>query len=139
MKPEPGTDLPPYRIEHVDPETMKAWAPLLRDPNPIHLDRAAVRAAGLGDRRINQGPINLAYVVTLLHRAFPGAFIEDIRNRFTDNAYEGEALEARATVTGVEDTDGRTRVTLEFTLNSDERAVVISGTAALILPEGEAT
>lgn len=135
MKPEIGAELAPYRIESVDPDTMKAWAPILRDPNPIHLDRDAVRAAGLGDRRINQGPINLAYIVTMLHRAFPGAFIEDIRNRFTDNAYEGESLEARATVTGVDDAGGRTRITLDFTLNSDERAAVISGSAALLLPE----
>jgi acyl dehydratase len=138
MKLEPGTELAPYRIESVNPETMEVWAPILHDPNPIHLDRAAVRAAGLGDRRINQGPINLAYVITMFHRDFPGALVEDMRNRFTDNAYEGEALEARATITDIDKSEDMIRVMLSFSLHSDERDVVISGSATLILAEGMA-
>ena len=53
-------------LESVSPEKMKIFAALARDPNPIHWDRAAVAERGLGDRLINQGPINLGYVVNML-------------------------------------------------------------------------
>ncbi|MHB8736479.1 MAG: MaoC/PaaZ C-terminal domain-containing protein, partial [Terriglobales bacterium] len=50
---EPGAELGPLTIERIDPEKMKIFAVVLDDPNPIHLDPAAVRAAGLGDRVIS--------------------------------------------------------------------------------------
>jgi acyl dehydratase len=127
--PEPGFELPPFVVEAVDPAAMAAWAPILRDPNPIHLDRAAVQAAGLGDRRINQGPINLGYVMTMLGRAFPGARIADLRNRFSDNVFEGERVETTGRVTAVE---GGT-VTCDFAVET-ARGAALTGTAVLELP-----
>lgn len=62
----PGDLLQTWTVEAVDPEKMKIMAALLRDPNPIHLDPAAVRALGLGDRVVNQGPVNFGYVQNML-------------------------------------------------------------------------
>lgn len=129
-RPEVGAELPPWVVEAVSPETMALWAPILGDPNPIHLDRAAVRAAGLGDRRINQGPINLGYVLKMLANAFPAARIAHVQNRFADNVYEGERVEARGRVTAV---DGLT-VTCDFALTT-ERGTAISGSARLVLDD----
>ena len=50
---------------------MKTFAVALADPNPIHLDPEAVKAAGLGDRVINQGPAGLGYLLNMLHEAVP--------------------------------------------------------------------
>lgn len=127
--------MPERRIDVVSPDTMQAWAPILADPNPIHLDRAAVRASGLGDRRINQGPINVAYVMDMLHAALPGSVIESFSNRFVDNVYEGEALVANATVTSVEQRDGVARIACDFVLTSLERGPVITGKATVAIAE----
>jgi acyl dehydratase len=131
---EPGAALPAYRIESVDPEAMKVWAVILRDPNPIHLDPAAVRAAGLGDRVINQGPMNVAFVMNMLAKAFPGSRLESFETRFVDNVYGGEAIEAGGTIAAVEASGPSRRITCDVWLKADERDVVISGRAVLDVP-----
>ena len=80
-----GTELEPFVVDVVSAEKMKLMAALLHDPNPIHLDAEAVRGLGMGDRVVNQGPANQAYLVNMLlalrrrprrrpprHRALPG-------------------------------------------------------------------
>lgn len=57
-RPNVGDLLPQWSVESVPIEKMKLLAAVLRDPNPIHWDRAAVEAQGYGSRLINQGPIN---------------------------------------------------------------------------------
>src|SRR3546814_8039781 len=73
---------------------MKEWAVFLHDPNPIHLDVEVVKAKGLGDKVINQGPANVAYVMNMLAAAFPGSRIEKMDSRFVDNVYAGDRLTA---------------------------------------------
>ena len=65
----PGTEVPPFVVESVPAEAMKTVAALLHDPNPIHFDLDAVQALGMGDRQVNQGPTNMAYVVNALTAA----------------------------------------------------------------------
>ena len=72
MSVAPGQILKPLRIASISAADMQEWAQVLRDPNPIHLDPRAVAARGLGDRVINQGPANLAYIIAMLQAAFPG-------------------------------------------------------------------
>jgi acyl dehydratase len=116
-------------IESVSAEAMKEWAVFLADPNPIHLDVEVVKAKGLGDRVINQGLVNVAYVMNMLMAAFPRAIIESMDSRFVDNVYAGDRVTAGGTVTLVEDG----RVTCETWLRADGRDLVISGTATLKL------
>ena len=87
MTPVAGDLLKPFRIANVSPETMKSWAKVLRDPNPIHLDPKAVMAMGLGDRVISQGPVNLAYVISMLYGAFPGSRLELLDVRYVANVF----------------------------------------------------
>ncbi|WP_433801851.1 MaoC family dehydratase [Actinomycetospora sp. CA-084318] len=56
-------------------EEMKLLALLLRDPNPIHLDPDAAAARGFGRACVNQGPANLAYVLTHVVRSRPGRLV----------------------------------------------------------------
>ncbi len=128
-----GDTLPPFVIASVSPDAMRDWSMFLADPNPIHLDVDVVRAKGLGDKRINQGPINVAYMMNMLMAAFPGCRIEAMDSRFLDNVYEGDHLTASGTVTAV---DGA-RVSCEFTLDVAGRGTVNSGTATLIVPSKE--
>lgn len=99
------TILPEFSIPAVDPEAMKVWAAALRDPNPIHLDRETVAARGLGDRRINQGPANVAYVMNMLMAAFPDHRIASLDVRYVGNVLEGDAVTAGGVVTDRVDDD----------------------------------
>ena len=101
---------------------MREWAEVLRDPNPIHLDPKAVAAKGLGDRVINQGPANLAYIITALQAAYPGARLLSLDVRYLDNVFAGDVVEAGFKVVAIE---GRC-VNCEVWLNA-----AIQGTAVL--------
>ncbi|CCW17365.1 MaoC-like dehydratase [Sphingobium indicum BiD32] len=125
-----GQTLPSFVIDKINPEAMKQWAIFLADPNPIHLDVAAVRAKGLGDRVINQGPINVAYMMNALLQAFPGARIESMTSRFLDNVYGGEKIIASARIDAV----GEGRISCSVTLESVDRGAVCSANA-VILPK----
>jgi acyl dehydratase len=108
------------------PDAMKAWAKVLRDPNPIHLDPAIVRAKGLGDRVINQGPANAAYVLNALITHFAAARIERVSVRFLDNVFGGETATPSGVVTAVE---GK-RIFCDIFLDVGDRRV-LSGSAVL--------
>ena len=123
-----GDALPEFTIPSVEPAAMKLWAVFLADPNPIHLDADVVKAKGLGDRVINQGPANVAYLINMLMAAFPGGRIEAMDTRFLDNVYAGDAVTARGTVTAVEGTS----VSCECTLDVEGRGPVNSGTATIL-------
>ena len=98
MSIEIGHKLSPFTIK-VSPEAMKEWAVFLHDPNPIHLDVDVVKAKGLGDRVINQGPANVAYLFNMLMENFPNGSIESMDSRFVDNVYGDELAETRGEVT----------------------------------------
>jgi len=128
-----GDALKPFRIAAVSPEGMKAWAKFLRDPNPIHLDPAMVKAKGLGDRVINQGPANLAYLINMLQAAIPDGFIESLEVRYVDNVFGGEAVEAGGTVKDVATHDSKRRIGCEVWLRAEARGPVLTGSAIVAI------
>ncbi len=132
MRPEVGDILKPWRIAGVQAADMHHWAQVLRDPNPIHLDPQAVKARGLGDRVINQGPANLAYVITMLQSSLPGARLCSLDARYVDNVFAGDCVEAGAKVTAV-DAGDPLRITCEFWLNVESRGPALQGSAVLQL------
>ena len=73
---------------------MHIIAKVLRDPNPIHLDPAAAMAAGLGERVVNQGPANMAYVVDTLLAALPGYQVTDLECSFLNSVRAGDTVDA---------------------------------------------
>ncbi|CAH1652849.1 MAG: hypothetical protein KF735_14785 [Chelatococcus sp.] len=128
-----GAAIPPFVIE-VSPAAMQSWAIFLKDPNPIHLDAEIVRAKGLGDRVINQGPANVAYIINALAAAFPGCTVKSLAMRFLDNVYGGEIVEAGGTVTAVA-IEGDLRITTcDMWLKAADRGAVISGPAVVTQP-----
>ena len=124
-----GDAIPPFVIESVSPDGMKDWAVFLADPNPIHLDVEVVKAKGLGDRVINQGPANVAYMMNMLTAAFPGGRIEAMDSRFLDNVYAGDKVVASGRITAVEGD----RIDCELSLDVAGRGTVNSGTATVRL------
>nr|WP_298726602.1 MaoC family dehydratase [uncultured Steroidobacter sp.] len=128
-----GDPLPGLRIESVSPEKMRQLAAVLRDPNPIHLDPAAVARLGLGDRVINQGPANLAYIINMLRAAFPASSLLQLDARFLANVFGGDAVEAGGRITFVTTETEGTRVGCETWLNVDGRGPAVTANAVLLL------
>jgi len=91
-----------------DPAAMKTMAALLRDPNMIHLDPAASEALGFGPRVVNQGPISVGWVHTMLVRAAGGPQNDPpTRIPFHDTVFGGERVTAGREVTAISTRRGR--------------------------------
>ncbi len=127
----PGLELEPLIVESVDTEKMKTMAAILHDPNPIHYDVDVVRSLGMGDAPVNQGPINMAFVMEMVSRFAGGPqALRTIRLRFLGNVFGGERVECTGAVTAV-DGDART-AEVEVSATSNGRPV-LSGSATVSL------
>jgi acyl dehydratase len=129
-----GTELGPRTVESVSAEHMKTLAVVLADPNPIHLDPEAVKALGMGDRVINQGPANFGYILDLLREAAPGAVIADLSVRLMSNVFAGDRIVAGGNVQSSETRDGQLRLSCTVWLDVDGAARALDGTATLVFP-----
>jgi acyl dehydratase len=131
MSVTPGTELPAWRVDRVDPEKMKLFAAIARDPNTIHWDRAEVARRGLGERVINQGPTNLGYVINMLHAwAGPGC-VRELTIRFTANVFDGDAVTSGGVVQSVDEAAGERRATCEVWLDRADGTRTVTGTAVV--------
>lgn len=127
-----GDELEPLVVESVSAEAMKTVAALLHDPNPIHFDAAAVRALGMGERPVNQGPNNMGYLVAMLSRAAGGRErIRRLQLRFLGNVFAGDRVVARGRVVSVEDRDGERLAEVEVWLERADDDRVLAGTATI--------
>lgn len=134
MSIEVGQVLPSRIIDHVDPEKMKLLSALMRDPNPIHFDRTAVVDLGMGDKTVNQGPSNMAYVLSMLG-AWAGGVdrITHYRFRFLGNVFEGDRLEATGKVTKVNDTPSAFEVECTLALTVIGAGEVLAGVGTVLI------
>ncbi|MGA9277074.1 MaoC family dehydratase [Ilumatobacter sp.] len=128
---EVGTEIPPWTMEFVDPQRMKTMAAILRDPYEVHWDHEAIRPLGF-DRVINQGPLNLSYAANMLMAWQGASSIRRLTVRFTQPVFEGDALVARGTVSGIDHVDGERRATCDIRLDRGDEAVMV-GTAVVAL------
>jgi acyl dehydratase len=131
---EHGAEIPPLLFD-VAIEPMKTVAALLNDSNPIHWDVESVRRLGMGDRPVNQGPNNLAYVANALVNwagGDPGA-VRRLQVRFLGNVFAGERVTARGIVTGVRQEDGVTLADLDVWLERAADDRVLDGTATVVV------
>ena len=131
----PGEELTPLVIESVSTGAMKTVAALLHDPNPIHFDIESVRSLGMGDQPVNQGPNNMAYVVSMLSRYAGGPErVRRLRVRFLGNVFGGDRLVARGRVTSVGEELGEQVAELDVWLERAEDDRVLEGTATVLVP-----
>ena len=120
--------IPPLTVEHVDAARMKTMAALLRDPYPIHWDVAAVRAAGHGDRPVNQGPLNLAYIANMLMAWAGDGSIRRLTVAFHGRVFAGDAVTASGEVDEIVEVAGERRARCSVRLMRGD-SVLIAGTA----------
>ncbi|MFD1210815.1 MaoC family dehydratase [Arthrobacter sp. GCM10027362] len=133
---EVGMEVPPLEVV-VSAEKMKTTAALLADPNPIHFDVRAVRALGLGDRPVNQGPLNMGYVMNML-AAFTGSHdrLRRLRVRFLANVLAGDRVRAGGVVTGLclSPDHGEYLAECDVDLSTVDGRPVLQGTATVAVP-----
>ena len=133
-EPSPGDALTCHRVTTVTADSMRTMSVLLDDPNPIHLDVAAVRELGLGDRLINQGPANVAYMMDMIRENFPTGRLRHFRTRLLSNVFQGDTVTAGGSVESTEDhPDGR-QITCQVWLDVEEGGRAVEGTAIVVLP-----
>lgn len=123
---EDGEPIPDFVVESVDAQRMKTMAAILRDPYQVHWDREATTAMGLGGRVINQGPLNLSYIVNALHDHAGEGCIRRLTVAFHRPVFDGDHMVASGRVVG----DGRVEVWLERQ-RAGTTEVVVSGTALI--------
>lgn len=116
----------------VDPGRMRLMAALLRDPNPIHFDPVSVRALGLGDRTVNQGPTNMAYVMNGIQAWLAGrGRLQSFTVRFEANVFADDVV--TVDVAHVPTRRGSASAELDVRLSTPDR-VAISGRAVVVFP-----
>jgi acyl dehydratase len=131
-----GTRLPEWTVDCVSSEKMKTMAALLADPNRIHLDVQAVKAVGMGDRVINQGPTNLAYVMNMLIVWCRDVTrIRDLMARFQGNVMAEDKVTAGGEITSLNQTTSGVEADCEVWLDVEGGSRAMSGTARVLLPE----
>jgi 3-hydroxybutyryl-CoA dehydratase len=128
------TDLPPWKLDQVDPARMKTLALLLADPNPIHLDPVAAKRLAGTDQAVNQGPSTMALGVNMLLAAFPGARLASYGVRLLGLVLAQDSVEGGGTVVDREILDGQERVRCQLHLDVPGRGRVLEGEAVLVLP-----
>lgn len=134
-----GQALPSRVIDGVDSEKMKLLSALMRDPNPIHFDRNAIADLGMGDKTVNQGPSNMAYVLSMLGQWAGGSGrITHYRFRFLGNVFEGDRLEASGIVTALTEHDQGLEVDCSLSLTVLGGAEVLTGSGTVLLPKERA-
>ena len=131
------TELPPWKLDEVDPARMKTLALLLADPNPIHFDRAAARRLAGTDQVVNQGPSTMALGVNMLLAAFPGARLVSYRVRLLGLVLAGDGVEGGGTVIDHDILDRQERVRCQLRLDVPGRGRVLEGEAVLMLPTAD--
>lgn len=126
----PGDEIPAWTMPSVDPARMRTMAAILRDPYPVHWDRDANAALGLPGRVINQGPLNLGYVVNMLLDWAGPSCVRRLTVSFGRPVLDGDCVTARGRVTEVTIVDGERRAICDVWLERDGEHVV-TGTAAV--------
>ena len=124
----------------IDTAAMREWCEILGDDNPIHLDPATAEALGFGPRTVNPGPANLAYLLTALEDAAPGATPASLEAAFLGNVMSGDTAVATVEVEGetarldlrvAEENNGPGRTVLiaevELRMRDDDRSAADAG------------
>jgi acyl dehydratase len=121
-----GDLLPEFAVPSVDPARMKTMAAVLRDPYRVHWDREATREMGLEGRVINQGPLNLSYIVNMLHSFSGPTSVRRLTVSFGRPVFDADSVVAGGEISAI---DGD-RVTCAVWLKRGDE-IVVSGTAVI--------
>ena len=135
MSVEVGTQIRAYEVD-VDAQRMKLMAALLADPNPIHFDPRVLAGLGMDERPVNQGPLNMGYLQTMLARWAGGRErLLTFQVRFQGNVLAGDRVRAEGTVTGLRASERGRIATCDLRLEVLGGTTALTGTAEVLIDE----
>jgi acyl dehydratase len=121
--------IPTWDMPSVEAGRMRTMAAILRDPYPVHWDRSSNQRLGLGNRVINQGPLNLSYIANMLMEWAGPEAVRRLTVSFGRPVLDEDHVIARGRVR--ETVDGIARCDVWLT-RGDE--TVVTGTAEVRSP-----
>ncbi len=128
-----GDEIPGWDMASVQAARMRTMAAILRDPYPVHWDRQSNERIGFGGRVINQGPLNLGYIVNMLHAWTGPTSVRRLTVKFGAPVLDEDRVTAKGRVTSIDEVNGERRATCEVWLERDGQAIV-TGSAVVGLP-----
>ncbi|KAF0118293.1 MAG: MaoC domain-containing protein dehydratase [bacterium] len=131
---EIGSEVPPLVVGPVDRNKIIQMAILLKDPNPIHLDRVYAKERGLPDV-IQQGPFNMASLYRVLTEWLHSpSDIKKIHMRLANNVFPGDRLTNRGLVKQKYVKDEQNYIVCEIWQENHNGVKTITGEATAVLP-----
>lgn len=121
-----GTALPPLELAPITRATLALFAGASGDPNAIHIDLDAARAAGFDDV-FAQGMLSMAYLGRLLTRWVPQERILSYSVRFAAIT----PVHAQPTCTGVVTAVDDGVASVDLTVTLADGTVTLTGQAAM--------
>ena len=118
----------------VNQESMNTWAEILDDPNPIHLDINSARLLGLGEGTINQGQANIAYIMNMIEKNFPGSQIIKMNNKMTNAILEGNLVTVSGQILKIQEQDNESIISCSINLKTDENKVAVISEVDVLVP-----
>jgi acyl dehydratase len=129
-----GMALPTASYGPMDRYTYIPVAIILRDTNPLHLDRVYARERGLPDV-VQQGPLNETFLYRFLtdwlHRPWD---LRRTKIRFAANVFPDDVLTCKGTVTRTYHENGEPRVDCQIWQENQKGEKTLTGEATFTLP-----
>ena len=133
----PGFEIPPASYGPADRTSYITAAIVLRDGNPLHLDRVYARDRGLPDV-VQQGPLNQTHLYRFLtdwlHRPWD---LRSTRVRFVANVFPDDVLTCRGTVLRTRREADAALVDCKIWQENQRGDQTLVGEATFSLPERE--
>ncbi len=122
--------------KEISMETIRAFAELSGDNNPLHHDEEYARGTPFG-RVVAHGMLTASLISTVLGSILPGPgtiYLEQYL-KFTRPVYPGDRVTAEVEVMEVAEKGSRALVTLRTTCVNQRDEVVIDGWAKVMVPK----
>ncbi len=130
-----GMEIPPVTYGPMDRSSYIDIAIILRDTNPLHLDRIYAHERGLPDV-VQQGPLSEAYLYRFLtdwlHHPWD---LRKTKVRFVANVFPNDLLTCRGTITRLYYENGEPRVDCQIWQENQKGEKTLVGEATFTLPE----
>ena len=118
----------------VKQEYLVIWSQVLNDPNPIHLNNKKVEELGLGNKCINQGPANIAYILNCISSNFPEDQLINIKNKLNGNVFSDDRVTVEGQISDIEKKKDYLIISLNLNLHTQNQNSVLSSNALIRLP-----
>jgi acyl dehydratase len=128
-----GDLLPPLSLPPVTRATLALYAEASGDPNPIHVDAAFARAAGMPDVVVH-GMLLMAWLGRLLTYWAPQRDLREFGVRFSATTQVGERITCTGRVVDKQERDGERVAKIEVKSTNDTGELKVVGDAWIALP-----